>query len=293
MKRIVKVGQKEHSAGRVPWHPDSQTADTGFANRGMRKRLEEFEYIRNGTLDVLAFFHHADGKVYLECRANHKTDTFLSVFRHHANQFAQDEPLHYVMDNLSSHRGYPFCRLVAELSGIECPSEQELCSQAKRVEWLGCEDKRIVIHYTPYHGSWLNWIEFWFSIMGRKVLSESFASPDELKTALEAFTLDWNTLLAHPFKWSYDGSGLHEKAVKRFTQMLHLSAAQMEMRILTKQMKLLTNLLKDYTSEVPNEVWEQFAAALYVQSGTITDLIQYEEGPLRKRNAQQAFVDLN
>ncbi|MES9880086.1 MAG: hypothetical protein ABW185_04315 [Sedimenticola sp.] len=81
--------------------------------------------------------------------------------------------------------------------------------------------------------------------------------------------------------------------MKLFTQMLHLSAAQMEMRILTKQMKLLTNLLKDYTLEVPNAVWEQFAAALYVQSGTITYLIQYEEGPLRKRNAQQAFVDLN
>ena len=33
--------------------PDLQTEAT-------RKRLEEFEYIRHGTLDVLAFFHHAD-----------------------------------------------------------------------------------------------------------------------------------------------------------------------------------------------------------------------------------------
>ena len=260
---------------------------------GMRKRLEEFEYIRHGTLDVLAFLHHADSKVYLECQANHKTDTFLAVFRRHANRVSQTEPLHYVMDNLSSHRGYPFCQLVAELSDVECPPQQKLNTLDKRIQWLAREDKRIVIHYTPYHGSWLNWIEFWFGIMGRKVLGESYGSPDGLKAALEAFALDWNTLLAHPFQWSYDGSGLHEKAVKRFTKMLHCSAAHMELRNLTKQMKLLTNLLRDYVSEVPKETWEQCSEALHSQSDTITDLIQREEGPQRKFNAQQAFANLN
>ena len=265
--------------------PDLQTD-------GMRKRLEEFEYIRHGTLDVLAFLNHADGKVYIECRADHKTDTFLAVFRAQVQRFPQTEPLHYVMDNLSSHRGYPFCQLVAELSGIECPLEQQLCTLDKRVEWLAREDKRIVVHYTPYHGSWLNWIEFWFAIMGRKVLGESFGSPDEFKAALEAFVVDWNTLLAHPFQWSYDGSGLHEKAVKRFTKMLHSSAAQMELRILTKQMMLLTNLLRDYSSEVPEETWDQFAAVLRSQTDTITGLIQGEEGPQRKHKAQQALNNL-
>ena len=266
--------------------PDLQT-------EGMRKRLEEFEYIRHGTLDVLAFLHHADSKVYLECQANHKTDTFLAVFRRHANRVPQSEAIHYVMDNLSSHRGYPFCQLVAELSALECPPQQKLNTLDKRVQWLSREDKRIVIHYTPYHGSWLNWIEFWFAIMGRKVLGESYGSPDGLKAALEAFVQDWNTLLAHPFQWSYDGSGLHEKAVKRFTKMLRLSAAQMELRILSKQMRLLTNLLGDYVSEVSKETWEQFSEALRSQSDTIANLIQSEEGPQRKLNAQQAFANLN
>jgi len=124
--------------------PDLQT-------EGMRKRIEEFEYIRHGTLDVLAFLHHADSKVHLECQANHKTDTFLAVFRRHANRAPQTEALHYVMDNLSSHRGYPFCQLVAELSAIECPPPQKLNTLDKRVQWLAREDKRIVIHYTPSH----------------------------------------------------------------------------------------------------------------------------------------------
>jgi transposase len=266
--------------------PDLQT-DT------MGKRLEEFEYIRNGTMDVLAFLHHVNGTVYLECRSDHKTDTFLAVFRRHASRYPQTERLHYVMDNLSSHRGYPFCRLVAELSAVACPPEQTLCTQAKRVEWLGREDKRIIIHFTPYHGSWLNWIEFWFGIMGRKVLGESFGSPDQLKAAMEAFANEWNLLLAHPFRWSYDGKGLHEKAVKRFTKMLHRSAGTMELRTLTKQMRLLVNLLRDYLPEVSKESWEQLAVALCAQSETIDDLILGESGPVRKLKAQQAALDLS
>jgi len=265
--------------------PDLQT-DT------MRKRLEEFEYIRNGTLDVLAFLNHADGTVYLECHGDHKTDTLVEVFRRHAGQFPPTQSLHYVMDNLSSHRAHRFCQLVAELSAIECPTEQALPTQAERVQWLGREDKRIVIHFTPYHGSWLNLIEIWFGIMGGKVLNESFGSPQEIKTALEAFMADWNTLLAHPFQWSYEGKALHEKAVQRFTKMLRISAATMEIRILTKQMMLLSNLLRDYFSEVSTDCWRQFAAALSSQSQAIAELIQREEGPRRKKKAQQAAADL-
>lgn len=265
--------------------PDIHTDTSG-------KRLEEFEYTRNGTLDVLAFLHHATGKVYIECCDNHKTETFLAVFKRQVNQCCQTEPLHYVMDNLSSHRSYPFCELVAELSGIMCPPKKALSTQTKRVEWLGLEDKRIIIHFTPFHGSWLNWIEFWFGIMGRKVLDESYDSSDALKAALEAFAAHWNLLLAHPFKWSYNGDGLHEKAVNRFTKMLHCSVTKMELRTLTKQMKLLTNLLTDYVTEIPVKCWEQLSAAFNAQSTEIENLIDCEDGPVRKLNAQQAFLNL-
>jgi len=259
---------------------------------GMCKRLEEFEYIRNGTMDVLAFLNHADGKVHLACRSDHKTTTLVEVFREHVNQYPATETLHYVMDNLSTHRGYPLCQLVAELSEVTCPSKEELCTVEKRVAWLGQENRRIVIHYTPFHGSWLNWIEFWFGIMGRKVLSESFGSAEQIKAALEAFTADWNSLLAHPFQWSYDGSGLHEKAVARFTQMLNHSAAKMELRILTKQMMLLTNLLSDYASEISRDRWSQFHTVFLAQAANIEALIQKEKGKIRKSKAEQAFNNL-
>ena len=105
--------------------PDLQTDET-------RQRLEEFEYIRNGTLDVFAFLHNADGKVTLECHADHTANTLVDVFKRHVAQFPKAESLQYVMDNLSTHRGYPFCQVVAQLSGIACPPEHELSTPPRR-----------------------------------------------------------------------------------------------------------------------------------------------------------------
>ena len=202
------------------------------------------------------------------------------------------EPIHYVMDNLSSHRSYPFCRLVAELSGISCPSEKELNTQFKRMQWLQRDDRRIVIHFTPFHGSWLNLVEIWFGIMGRKVLSESFGSPEDLKVALESFADIWNRLLAHPFRWTYDGKGLHDKAVKRFARMLLSPPTQIDTRTLTKLLKLMTNMLEDYFSEVTTETWRFFTQSFASQYEAIETVIRQEPGPLRKKNAETALEKL-
>ncbi len=90
----------------------------------MKKRLEEFEYVRNGTMDVFAFLNNSDGKICAEVHGDHKGGTFIEVFRRHVQKFPKGEQLNYVMDNLSSHCGYQFCLAVAELSEIECPPEK-------------------------------------------------------------------------------------------------------------------------------------------------------------------------
>ena len=265
--------------------PDLQTDST-------KKRLEEFEYIRNGTTNVLAFFNYADGKVYADCKADHKTDTFLEIFWHHVASCPAGEKLHYVMDNLSTHRGYSFCRTVADFSGVVCPPEKELNNLNKRVEWLTSPNKRIVIHFTPYHGSWLNLVEFWFGIMNKKVLNESYGSAEELKEGFDAFLEEWNTLLAHPFRWSYNGKGLHVKAVKRFTAMLSLVANKLETTTLTKQLRLMVNLFNHYFDKVPEENWESLLKALQLQKEILENSIANEEGPKKKVNAENALNHL-
>jgi len=268
--------------------PDIRTDETA-------KILEEFEYIRNGTMNVLAFFNYADGKVYATCKADHKTDTFLEMFKKHVSHClsgsskTETAKLHYVMDNLSTHRGYPFCEVVAKLSGITCPPQTELNSLEKRVKWLNSPDKKIVIHFTPYHGSWLNLVEFWFGIMNKKVLNGSYGSAEELKEGFDAFLDEWNVLLAHPFRWSYDGKGLQQKAVKRFTVMLDKSAHKIEVTTLTKQLRLMTNLFCHYFNEVSEENWGSLFSVLQHSKKILESNIENEEGPKKKKNAQIAL----
>ncbi len=258
----------------------------------MARRLEEFEYIRNGTMDVFAFLNNADGKVYAECHGDHTTATFLEVFDRHVSLCPAAEPLHYVMDNLSSHRGYPFCQVVADHSKVHCPSQSELDTAAKRVAWLGASDKRILIHFTPYHGSWLNLVEVWFGMTNQKVLGESFGSAEMLMEAFMAWLSEWNGLLAHPFRWTYAGEGLHEKTVKRFTAMLDNAADQLEIRTLTKKLLLMTNLLGSYLTKVDTNIWKQLTQALQSQRDLLTSRIQQEEGPVRKKKAGNALTGL-
>jgi len=255
----------------------------------MKKRLEEFEYIRNGTMNVLAFLHHETGEVFAECKADHKTDTFIKVFTHHVAACPDQEPIHYVMDNLSTHRGYPFCKTVAELSKVPCPSEKELHNLEKRVQWLKSEDKRIVIHFTPYHGSWLNLVEFWFGIMNKKVLHESYDCGEDLMQSFDSFLKNWNTLFAHPFHWSYTGNGLHKKVVDRFSTLVKQSASELEISSLTKQLKLMFNLLGNYVSEIPLAYWEILCDAIQENKALLRLSIQQEESIIKKERADTAL----
>jgi hypothetical protein len=134
-------------------------------------------------------------------------------------------------------------------------------------------------------------VEIWFGIMGRKVLGESFGGADTLKAAFEAFVeQQWNGLLAHPFRWGYDGNGLHEKAVKRFTKMIEDSAEKFDVRILVKMLALMTNLLTDYFHEVPESTWTQLAATATLKDKVIADLIERDDRPKRKAKAEKVLT---
>ena len=83
-----------------------------------KPRYEEFEYRRNGTIDLMAFLNPKTGKVFGRCTPNHNTQTLSRVFKEHVNTLPSDAPLHYIMDNLNTHFNDEFCKAVAELSNV-------------------------------------------------------------------------------------------------------------------------------------------------------------------------------
>ncbi len=218
-----------------------------------RPKYEEFEYRRNGTVDLMAFLNPKTGKVFGRCTPNHNTQTLIQVFKEHVHTLPLDAPLHYIMDNLNTHFHDEFCKAVAKLSNV---SYEPLKTGRERRQWLQDENKRIVIHFTPFHGSWLNMIEIWFGILNKKCLKhQSFESAQLLQEVIEEFIETWNKYFCHPFTWTYTGEGLHEKAIARFNKLLLIESNQMDIKFLTKQLLLMSNIAKTYHNKVHTKVW--------------------------------------
>ena len=265
--------------------PDMQPGDEG----GLLKWINEFEYIRNGTTDLFAFLNVKSGTVKASFHKDHKKATFIEEFKKHAAEYPQNATLNYIMDNLSSHVSYEFCQLVAELSNIECPAQEKLKNKDQRRQWLQNKDKRIIIDFTPFHGSWLNMAEIVFRLVSEKVLKGSFSTPDEMHRAVQEYFKQWNESWAHSFTWKYDGSGLHEKVVQRFTSILSHSADKMTLQYLTKSSKLMLNMIENYWDDVSIKTWKKLLITIKEKELILKEVIQESKQPIVQENAQKAL----
>lgn len=248
--------------------------------------LEDFEYQRNGVTDLLAFLNPATGTVYGRCTDNHDRHTLCDVFRSHIESHPSDAVIHYIMDNLTTHYHNDFCQTVAELSGVEY---SPLATGDERRRWLQSEDKRIVVHFIPFHASWLNMVEIWFGILKSKCLKyDQFFTVQQLRASIVAFIDTWNEFFAHPFNWSYTGKDLYAKAVRRFCRLLSIQTDQMDSKFLTSQLLLMSNIADNYLNSIPSADWFQLLDLAARNDKYINKIIEMETGPNRHKKAREA-----
>jgi transposase len=174
----------------------------------------EFEYQRHGTQTLIAAIRIATGSV---CGWVGDTRTEAD-FAHFIEWVIQTHPgyrvYHFVLDQLNTHKSETLVRTTARLSGLDIDLGEKgksgiLQSMQTREDFLSRTDKRIVFHYTPKHGSWMNQIEIWFGILARKVIKRgNFPSKAALRDRLLAFIDYFNATMAKPFKWTYQGKPL-------------------------------------------------------------------------------------
>ena len=252
--------------------------------------LDESHYNRHGTIDVLAFLQVSTGQVVSHTTSNHEGVTFRMIFELHVKAQPADEQLHYIMDNLSTHCNDTFCELVARLCNVEY---RKLETVAQRCAWLQREDKRIVIHFTPYHGSWLNMVEIWFSILKNKCLDNPYSSPQIMSDAINRFTVEeWNKYLAHEFKWKYTGEGLHEKVVARIIDFFKNHHTELTVKFMTKQMLLIVNMARNYWDRVSIECWKTLAEVIELRKEYFQKSIDEEKKPRIRTKAEKALDEL-
>ncbi len=173
----------------------------------------EHEYIRHGTLSLIATFNVATGEILAPAPGPTRTAADFAAHIAQAIDTDPDAPWLFLADNLNTHQSESVVRLVAARCGLttDLGAEGEvgvLQSQATRAAFLGDPAHRIRFLYTPKHTSWLNQIELWFSILVRRVLKRgNFASTDALRERILAFIAYFNRTAA-PFKWTYKGRPL-------------------------------------------------------------------------------------
>ena len=179
---------------------------------GLTER-HEFNYIRHGTITLIASFDVGSGKVVHPTLGPTRTE---ADFAKHIRNLMETSPSvsewHFILDNLNTHQSESLVNLVADRMGISKNSLGEkgksgiLKSKKSRQEFLSNPDHDVIFHYTPKHASWMNQVEIWFSIIARKLLRrESFASVEDLKTKILDFIKYFNKTMAKPFKWTYKG----------------------------------------------------------------------------------------
>ena len=151
-----------------------------------RPARREFEYVRNGTVSIIAALHAATGQVVTEPVARNNSAAFTG-FLHRLTQCTDPRlNIRIIMDNGSSHT-----------------------SRATRA-WIAAHP-RITVTYTPKHASWLDMAELWFSVLTRGLLRRGeFASQADLIDKITRFTIRYNRT-ARPWTWTYDARADHAR----------------------------------------------------------------------------------
>jgi len=135
---------------------------------------EDYEYVRKGTASIFVFteplkaWRRAEA---LERRT--RIDWAGQIKKLLTVDYADAEKVVLVLDNLNVHN---------TASLYEAFKPQEALKLAKRLE----------IHYTPKHGSWLNIAEIELSVMGRQCLGQRIGDMDSLNAELKGWQEERN-----------------------------------------------------------------------------------------------------
>ena len=180
---LVSIDEKTGIQAKSRTHPEVPLRPGRAARR-------EFEYVRHGTVSIIAAMNVATGEVITQPAARNDSAAFIRFLSLLDQCTAPGLRICLIMDNGSSHT-----------------------SRATRA-WIAAHP-RFAVTYTPKHASWLNMIEQWFSVLARKLLRRGdFASQHDLEARITEFTIGYNKT-AHPWKWKYDADAEHARYLER------------------------------------------------------------------------------
>jgi len=141
-------------------------------------QINDHEYVRNGVAEIFLEVEPLRGRRHVAI-TEHRTrkDWALFVKGMLDERYPQATKVRLVMDNLNTH---------SAASLYEAFEPEEARRLARRLE----------IHYTPKHGSWLNVAEIELSALNGQCLNRRIPSIDLMQKEVAAWELDRNNRVA-------------------------------------------------------------------------------------------------
>jgi transposase len=140
-----------------------------LSSRRGRLQRYDYEYVRHGVSNLFMLFEPLQARRYVKVTDRRTSQDWAQLMRQLVDEhYPEAEVITLVLDNLNTHTP-------ASLYQTFEPAE------ARRIA------RRLEIHYTPKHGSWLNMAEIELSVLSRQCLDRRI--PDQ--TTLDREVTGW------------------------------------------------------------------------------------------------------
>ena len=167
---------------------------------GDTKKID-YEYVRNGTCSIFAFIEPLGGRHHVSAREHRTATDWAEEIKYLVDEMYPDvEKIILVMDNLNTHKP-------ASLYKKYPPQE------ARRIL------KKLEIHYTPKHGSWLNIAEIELNVMTKQCLLRRLDNMNLLHSELSAWELERNNSHA-VVNWQFTSDNARIKLASLYPSFL-------------------------------------------------------------------------
>lgn len=182
-----------------PYQLLGEARDSWAMRPGDNKKVD-YEYVRNGTCSIFAFVEALAGKHHVSVREHRTAIDWAEEIKYLVDiMYPDKKKIIIVMDNLNKHKASSLYKAF--------PAEE-----ARRII------KKLEIHYTPKHGSWLDIAEIELNVMTRQCLSRRIESIDILRTELAAWENERNSSSAK-VNWQFTAKDARIKLISLYPEL--------------------------------------------------------------------------
>lgn len=182
-----------------PYQLLGESRESWAMRPGDNKKIDS-EYVRNGTCSIFAFIEALAGRHHVSVREHRTAIDWAEEIKYLVDVMYPDkEKIILVMDNLNTHRASSLYKAF--------PPEE-----ARRII------RKLEIHYTPKHGSWLDIAEIELNVMTRQCLSRRIESIELLRKELSAWESERNNSCAK-VDWQFTTKDARTKLVTLYPEL--------------------------------------------------------------------------